>query len=296
MSESAEHLEAKFIDLHAHTFASDGSLSPAELVALAKQIGLDALAVTDHDTFDGFEAAVPVARQAGLEVVRGIELNSKLDLGPARQARSAHLLAYWPAGEPTSEFADWLRNEQDERRTRNARLIEALRSRGLDVTLAEVEAVGRSLAGRPHFARVLVDKGYAAHTDDAFKRYLGEDAPTYVERESPSTEETIRIVRAGGGVPTLAHPIRLTLPREMETQVIRRLKNAGLLALEIYHSEHPPELQAHYRQLAEELDLLPTGGSDFHGTPKPTTNLGTGVDGNVRVPREFLDRMRQFVQ
>lgn len=296
MSESAEHLEAKFIDLHAHTFASDGSLSPAELVALAKQIGLDALAVTDHDTFDGFEAALPVARQAGLEVVRGIELNSKLDLGPARQARSAHLLAYWPAGEPTSEFADWLRNEQDERRTRNARLIEALRSRGLDVTLAEVEAVGRSLAGRPHFARVLVDKGYAAHTDDAFKRYLGEDAPTYVERESPSTEETIRIVRAGGGVPTLAHPIRLTLPREMETQVIRRLKNAGLLALEIYHSEHPPELQAHYRQLAEELDLLPTGGSDFHGTPKPTTNLGTGVDGNVRVPREFLDRMRQFVQ
>ena len=159
-----------------------------------------------------------------------------------------------------------------------------------------METVCRSLTGRVHFARVLVEKGYAANVEDAFQRYLGEDAPSYVERESQSTEDAIRIVRDGGGVPVLAHPVRLSLTRDVEEEAIRHLKNAGLLGLEIYHSEHPPDLQAHYRQLAEAFDLLPTGGSDFHGTIKPNIQLGSGNNGNVRVPREFLDRMRQFVQ
>jgi predicted metal-dependent phosphoesterase TrpH len=139
----------------------------------------------------------------------------------------------------------------------------------------------------------LVDKGYANDSEDAFRRYLGENAPSYVERQSLSTAEVIRMIRDGGGIPAVAHPIRLRLRREQEREVLIGLKNLGLLALEVYHSDHPSEVQAYYRQLAEELDLLPTGGSDFHGAPKAAVALGTGLHGNVRVPLEFLERLRQ---
>ena len=286
---------ARFVDLHSHTNESDGSLKPEELVLLAKRSDLDALAITDHDTFSGYEKAEPFAREAGLDLVRGIELNSRLSLGNGSE-RSVHLLGYFPRGEPSQEMVHFLEEQRAERRNRNRRLADALQRRGVNVALEEVESRGRSLAGRVHFARILVDKGYAADSSDAFRRYLGEDAPTYVHRESQTIEQIIQIIRRGGGVPVLAHPVRLSLQRDVERQVLTRLKDAGLIGIEIYHSEHPPLLQAHYRQLAEELGLLPTGGSDFHGAPKPDIDLGTGLHGNVRVPREFLDRMRELTE
>ena len=293
MSSSAPATHARFIDLHAHTNESDGSLTPEELILLAKRSDLEALAITDHDTFAGYEKALPFARDAKLDLLRGIELNSRLALGNGSE-RSVHLLGYFPAREPTQEMLHFLEEQRLERHNRNRRLAAALRQRGVDVTAEEVEARGRSLAGRVHFARILIEKGYAADSSDAFRRYLGEDAPTYVHRESQTTGQAIQTLRRGGGVPVLAHPVRIGLPRQAERHLLVELKEAGLMGLEIYHSEHPPELQAHYRQLAEELNLLPTGGSDFHGTPKPNIDLGTGLRGNVRVPGEFLDRMRQL--
>lgn len=284
----------KFIDLHAHTNESDGTLSPADLVALAKNSDLAALAITDHDTFSGYEKAVSHATAAELDLVRGIELNTRLYLNGGGDHRAVHLLAYFLDGVPGREFSEWLDEERGERRLRNRRLAEALQARGMDVTLEEVEARGRTLTGRPHFARVLVEKGYAANFEDAFRRYLGEDAPTYVPRKSKTTDEVIAIVREAGGVPVIAHPIRLGLARDAERALLERFKRAGLVGLEIYHSEHTPELQAHYRQLAVELGLLPTGGSDFHGAVKPGVQLGTGTDGNVRVPVQFLEDIREF--
>lgn len=283
-----------FVDLHSHTNESDGTFAPSELVELALRTGLDALAVTDHDTITGYEKAVPFAIQAGLDILCGIELNTKMDASPSSEGRTAHLLAYFPEGPPSGEFMEWLTVQQTARRNRNRRLVESLQKRGVEITLAEVEARGRSLAGRPHFARILVEKGYAGNSQDAFDRFIGEQAPSFVERESISTERAIQIVRHSRGIPVLAHPVRLGLPRDAERNAILRFKDAGLLGLEIYHSEHPPALQAHYRQLAEELALLPTGGSDFHGSVKADIQLGTGLDGNVRVPREFLDRLRAF--
>lgn len=278
-----------YIDLHAHTTASDGSFSPAELVAEAVQAKLTALAITDHDTFDGYYAALPHARAAGLRLIQGIEINSQLEMEAGRQ-RSAHVLAYFPAQEPAPRFVHWIRTQQAERRQRNQRLIGSLQSRGIDIHLEEVETLGRSLAGRPHFARILVNKGYALSVEDAFGRYLGEGAPTYVERESFTTEQVIRIVRDGGGIPVVAHPIRLNLPHdELERDVITGLRNSGLLGLEVIHSEHGPEMAEYYARIAAGLDLLPTGGSDFHGSIKPDIQLGTGRDGNVRVPAKFLD-------
>ena len=282
----------RLIDLHSHTIASDGSLRPEELVDLAARTGLAALAITDHDTFAGYDEAFPFARRAGLDLVRGIELNSRLLLARG-ELRFLHLLAYWPSAEPSPDFHAWLEEERQDRRNRNRRLAATLQARGIPIALEEVEARGRSLAGRVHFARLLVEKGYARDHDDAFRRFLGEHAPTYVERESHSTEDAIAKIRAGGGVPVIAHPVRLSLDREQERAVLLRLKDAGLLGVEIYHSEHPPEIQAHYRQLAEDLELLPTGGSDFHGAPKPEVRLGTGSHGNLRVPMAFLDAMRQ---
>ncbi|MGA8027519.1 MAG: PHP domain-containing protein [Bryobacteraceae bacterium] len=285
-----------FIDLHSHTDESDGTLTPAELISVAVRVGLDALGITDHDTFAGYEKAVPFARDARLDLVRGIELNSRLKLPGNEEARYVHLLGYFPSGDPSAGFNDWLSGEREDRRTRNRRLVNALQGRGLDITLEEVEARGRSLAGRPHFARILVQKGYAVNSEDAFQRYLGESAPSYVERESQTTEEAIQIIRGGGGIPAVAHPIRLALTPEVERKLFARLRDVGLLGLEVYHSEHPPQVQARYRALARELDLLPTGGSDFHGTVKPNVELGRGVNGNLRVPRELLDRMREFVK
>ena len=285
-----------FIDLHSHTTESDGTYTPKAIVELATGYGLDALAITDHDTFSGFEQASPFAKKAGLDLVRGIELNSRLNLSGKQEYRHAHLLGYFPSGEPSEEFTNWLENERKDRQERNRKLAEALGDRGVEVSLAEVEARGKSLAGRAHFAQILLEKGYVRTFEEAFSRYLGESAPSYVERQSHTTEQVIHRIRNGGGISAVAHPVRLSLSRESEREELTRLKAAGLQGLEVYHSDHPPELQAHYRQLAEELDLLPTGGSDFHGAIKPNVQLGTGLLGNIRVPVEFLRRMRQFVQ
>lgn len=286
---------AGFIDLHSHTNESDGTLAPEQLIALASSIGLTALAITDHDTFNGYQKATPYARDAGLDLIRGIELNTRMTADTSPGARSVHLLAYFVSGQPADSFLSWLENERAERRSRNRRLAEKLQRDGVDISLEEVEARGRSLAGRPHFARILVEKGYARNSDEAFRRYLGEEAPSFVPRESKTTEEAIGIVRAGGGIPVVAHPVRLGLARAEERALLMSYRRAGLIGLEIYHSEHPPELQAYYHQLAAELDLFPTGGSDFHGSIKPETQLGTGINGNVRVPAAFLQGLRQAV-
>jgi 3',5'-nucleoside bisphosphate phosphatase len=284
-----------YIDLHSHTTESDGTYAPDELVELAVRGGLDALAITDHDTFSGFEKALPVAERLGLDLVRGIELNSRLNLSGGGH-RHAHLLGYFPVKPPAQEFLHWLARERADRQTRNRKLADALHSQGVQVSLEEVEQRGKSLTGRAHFAQLLLEKGYVQTFEEAFSRFLGEGAPSYVERQSQSTESAIERIRAAGGIPVMAHPVRLSLAREAEIPELTRLKDAGLLGLEIYHSDHPPELQAHYRQLAEDLQLLPTGGSDFHGAIKPDIQLGTGLRGNIRVPVMFLERMRDLVQ
>ena len=285
---------ARWIDLHSHTNESDGTLTPEELLGAAKSVGLAALAITDHDTFSGYEKALPGAEAMNFDLVRGIELNSRFKPN-GKVMRWAHILGYFPFAEPSPKFLEWLTTQQEDRRDRNRRLAASLTEQGVDITLDEVEAVGKSLAGRPHFARILVEKGYAATHDEAFERYIGEEAPAFVERESPTTEQVIRIIREGGGIPVAAHPIRLSLSHGAEErEVFVGLKKAGLLGVEIYHSEHSTELQGYYRDLANELELLPSGGSDFHGAVKPDTALGSGRNGNVRVPFDFLQRMRSL--
>lgn len=277
------------IDLHTHTHESDGTSSPSELVEQACAMGLEAIAICDHDTFAGYDQAAPLARARGLDLVCGIELSTRL-LGPER---AVHLLGYFINEPPPPSFRDWLNELQEERRDRNRRLIASLRSAGVDISLEEVERVGRTLTGRPHFARVLIQKGYASNSEEAFRNYLGESAPSYVERHAPLLAEGIQRVLAAGGLPSLAHPIRLGIrDRAREEALIGEMRQAGLRAIEVYHSDHRPPDVERYATMAEKLGLAVTGGSDFHGGAKPHIALGTGLNRNLNIPRWVLDALR----
>jgi len=263
------------IDLHSHTNESDGTFTPAELVDLATERGLEALAISDHDTFAGFDQALPLARSRGLDLVCGIELSTRV---PGTKAWSVHLLGYFLHQPPPAEFREWLDELIEGRRDRNRRLITSLRDRGVDIELVEVEKLGRTLTGRPHFARVLIQKGYVNSFDEAFKRYLGETAPSYVERYAPYVADAVQRVLDAGGLPVLAHPIRLGF-RDHEAE-------------EKFIGDHRPADMERYAAIAHKYNLAVSGGSDFHGDVKPQISLGTGHNGNLNIPKSVLEGLR----
>ncbi len=282
------------IDLHAHTNASDGTHSPEQLVREAQAAGLSALGVCDHDTFAGADEAVDHGAAAGLEIIRGIELSTRLPMPGSRHGKSVHILGYFLHGNTTDGFRSWLRRLQASRRERNERLAERLRRLSLRVTVEQAEALGGSITGRPHFARLLVSKGYAANQEEAFRLYLGESGKAYVDRWEPEPAEAVRQVLEAGGTPALAHPARLsTRNGDEEEGLLRDLAAAGLAAIEAYHSDHSPEDIRRYRRLAERHGWLVTGGSDFHGEAKPRIKLGCGR-GDLSIPGEILHRLREF--
>jgi 3',5'-nucleoside bisphosphate phosphatase len=278
------------IDLHSHTNESDGTFTPLELVDLATERNLEALAISDHDTFAGFDQALPVAQSRGLDLVCGIELSTRVQ---GTKTRTVHLLGYFLHQPPTAEFREWLDELLAGRRDRNLRLISSLHDQGIDIELPEVEKLGRTLTGRPHFARLLIQKGYVSSFDEAFRRYLGETAPTYVERFAPYVPVAIQRVIAAGGLPVLAHPIRLGFrDTKPEEKFISELRDAGLRGIEVFHSDHRPEDMERYAGIARKYNLAVTGGSDFHGEVKPQISLGTGYNGNLNIPKTVLESLR----
>ena len=275
------------IDLHSHTDQSDGTFTPAELVGEAMKLGLEALAITDHDTFKGHDMAVPYAKEAGLELICGIELSTKFG------GATVHMLAYFLWEPPTAEFCTWLEALLESRRERNRQLIVKLQDLGLDITLAEVETKGRTLTARPHFGRVLLEKGYVSSMQEAFDKYLDEAAPGYVQRREVPEDEAIARVKAAGGITSLAHPVRVA-KNDWDTLAVwvKKMADAGMGAIEVFHSDHTPENVAYYGQLAERFGLAVTGGSDFHGANKPGIDLGTGHRRNLSVPYSLLAKLR----
>jgi predicted metal-dependent phosphoesterase TrpH len=168
-----------------------------------------------------------------------------------------------------------------------------LRDRGVDIELGEVEKLGRTLTGRPHFARVLIQRGYVKSFDEAFKRYLGETAPSYVERFAPYVVDAVQRVVAAGGLPVLAHPIRLGFrDPEAEEKFIGELRDGGLRGIEVFHSDHRPADMERYAGIARKYNLAVSGGSDFHGEVKPQISLGTGYNGNLNIPKSVLEALR----
>ncbi len=285
------------IDLHTHTNHSDGTCSPRHLVEQAALLGLEALAIADHETIGGYKEACEPARLHGVELICAVELSTQLSRRqgiPASKHRPAHLLGYFLNEPPGAEFCSWLEARRASRNQRNCDLIANLQKNGINIRLDEVAAYGPIQTGRRHFARVMCDKGYVSTIQQAFDLYLGEDAGTAVAREDIPIEDAITRIRGAGGLVSLAHPVRLQLDKEALAQLVGRLADCGMQGLEVYHSDHGPAESALYHELSRRFDLIPTGGSDFHGDNKPAVRLGSGINGNVQLPYALLERMREM--
>lgn len=263
------------VDLHAHTTASDGQLTPTELVKAAAAAGVGVLAVTDHDTTRGVAEALAAAWEVGIRLIPGVELSAEGAPG------KCHLLGLGIDPE-YAPLNDTLATISEARRVRNGQIAERLQRLGVPVTLEEVTAAAPHGAnvGRPHFAAVLVARGAARDFKDAFDRYLSDEGPAYVEKQTLTSAEAIRLVHEAGGRCFLAHPglVRLAEQETPETR-LRALKALGIDGLEAYYSKHSPIQTEQFLRLAQKLDLLVTGGSDFHGPAVSEARLGAIVDG-----------------
>jgi predicted metal-dependent phosphoesterase TrpH len=263
------------VDLHSHSHFSDGTLSPADLVARAIDRGLTALSITDHDSLD---ALLPARAAAGrsLELVPGIELSS------ARAGMELHILGYFvdASHEPLRER---LLGFREERIGRARAMVERLHQLGVVIDFEHVLVVaGPGVIGRPHIAQVLMKDGHAVGMDDAFKRFLGRDGAAFIARPAFSPDEAISLIHGAGGISVLAHP-----GGAVTDALIEQLASEGLRGLEVWHPQHGPATVRRLRALASRLNLVETGGSDFHGT-------GRSADlGDVPVPPGALTRLKE---
>ncbi len=290
-----------YIDLHAHSTASDGTFTPSGVIEQAVREKVGVCALTDHDTINGLEEAEMTAKKKGVTFVRGCELSTKSDLG------STHILGLWLPhdAETMLPLEQALAVERLHRQERNWKICEKLQALGLEVSYEEVLAAANgAVPGRPHIAQVLIQKNYAYSNNDAFNMYLGTGRPAYVEREQMSSEEAVALLKSCGALVGLAHPgllknpsdrTKKASPEEME-KLILRLKDAGLDALEAFHSSHGPQTACMLLELAGKYDLAVTGGSDFHGTRKPNVRLGHVNSGPARGQRIGMDVFARLLE
>ncbi len=259
----------KYIDLHVHSNASDGSYAPAEVVRQAKEGGLAAMALTDHDTVDGLAEAVAAGRRLGVEVIPGVEISAQFPGG------TMHIVGLF------IEYHDGLLDARlavlkQARLDRNPQIIKKLNDLGIAITMARVEEIsGGGQVGRPHIARALLEAGYVSSIQEAFDKYLGFQRPGYVSKFRFPPGEALAMIKEAKGIPVLAHPFTLNLAAIPLQKLIIELKAQGLAGLEVFYSEHTPEQEALYLKLTRELDLLVSGGSDYHGQNKPEITLGS---------------------
>jgi predicted metal-dependent phosphoesterase TrpH len=275
------------IDLHTHTTHSDGSASPEELIALASAKRARAVAITDHDTVSAIAEARAVADRFGIEFVAGIEISAEYSSG------TMHILGYCIDDKSTA-LAAKLGELQKARERRNPRIASRLQSLGFDISYDEVvEVAGNQVVGRPHFARLMIEKGYVASIQEAFDRFLKKDADAYVEKARLSPGESIALIHEAGGVAVLAHPYQLKLPSYQEVdQLVGELAELGLDGIEAIYSRHSAAERASYSAVATRHGLLVTGGSDYHGSYKPDIGIVTGL-GDLDVPYELLEALKE---
>ncbi len=259
------------IDLHAHSTASDGTDTPAELMAHAAAAGLDVVALTDHDTTAGWDEAL-AARPAGLTLVPGVEF-SCLRVEPDGRRISLHLLAYLLDRNDTQLQAEWQRLRET-RRTRGREMVERLVADGYPISWAQVSTLaGAGSVGRPHLARALVESGVVPDVDTAFRDLLSSRQRYYVRKADTDVFAALALIRAAGGLPVFAHPLAHRRGPVVSDETIAAMAAAGLVGLEVEHPDHEPDDRAHAARLARGLGLIGTGSSDYHGTNK-TTPLG----------------------
>ena len=278
------------IDLHIHTTASDGSMTPAEVVARAHQKNLRAIAITDHDTVAGVGAALAAGEQHTVEVLTGVEISAESMRG------TMHILGYG-FDHTDAGLARRLEVLQQARAERNPRMIAKLQQQGMRITMEDIARLaGDGLIGRPHFAQFMLQQGYVRDWREAFDRYLGKVGLAYVDKFRYAPSDAISMINDAGGIAVLAHPTTLDCPdtRELET-LVRRLVDEGLRGIEVYYPEHTSEQSRVYCTLAERHGLVVTGGSDFHGDAIKGLAIGTGR-GTLYVPDQVLTSLKHALR
>jgi len=275
-----------YVDLHLHTTASDGVRRPSEIVNYAKAKGLQAIAITDHDTIEGLAEGVAEGERVGFEVIPGIEISAEHSPG------SMHLLGYFlDIHHPLlNERLEYLQRARAER---NPKIVENLNRLGVRITYEEVvKASGGGQVGRPHFAEVLMEKGYVRNFQEAFDRFLKKGAPAYVDKLRFTSGEAIHFIREAGGVAVLAHPNTLGVSDNQGLEaLLLQFVREGLRGIEVYYPEHSPLETAHYKFLAERHGLLVTGGTDYHGIEGNELEIGVGR-GDMRLPYSIVENLK----
>ena len=280
----------QYVDLHCHSTASDGTVPPREVVRLAKRSNLTALALTDHDTVAGCGDAADEARHLGIDFLCGIEISAEY---PA--PGTLHILGY---GVDPESLALKTLNETllAARAQRNPRIVAKLNEMGVAVTMKEWEdEANGGVLGRPHLAAILHRKGYVSSIKQAFDKYIGQGAPAYFDKERLAPKQALERIAASGGVAVLAHPYQLRAANDQHLErVVRELVDLGLAGIEIFHSDHDVTWVEKCTRLAEQFNLLKTGGSDFHGDNKPRIQLG--IANGRRIQRELFDKLQESVR
>ncbi len=273
------------IDLHSHSVFSDGTNTPEELVALAEEAGLTALALTDHDTVDGLPRFMAAGKESPVETIPGIELSAEYAAAPL------HLLGLCinPASGALQEMLAWI---QEGRHDRNLQILEKLNALGYELTHDEIRKHSvDGIIGRPHFAAALMEKGHFKHKQHVFRQLLGKNKAAYADRRRLTPEACVEHLCAAGGVAVIAHPAQMRLSRSRLRRLVKKLKEHGLGGLEVYHPTHPPHQVRFLLSVCEDYDLVATGGSDFHGDLAPDLRLGTGF-GDLHVPDDVLEKLK----
>ena len=274
------------IDLHMHSSCSDGTMTPEELVAAALKMGLEAAALTDHDTVSGVGRFLSAAAGTPLRAVAGVELASMLF------SKDIHIVGLFiDPGDPALLSAlEQLRQWREER---NEQMVEKLRSKGYEITMDEVlaEAGGESV-GRLHMAAVLLRKGYFTDMQSVFNRLIGRNGSCYVLRKYDPVDACIRLIHGAGGLAIWAHPLHAAHgARATLRKIGSRLVSYGLDGLECHYSMFAEEQERYSLDFARERSLLVSGGSDYHGASHPQVEMGTGIDGNLAIPFEIYERL-----
>ncbi len=277
------------VDLHTHSLFSDGSDSPTEIVNAAADIGLIGIALTDHDILDGIPEAAAAAADRGLRFIGGTELSVLW------RDQSMHMLIYFlePGAGP---IQDRLAELRESRHSRNVEIASRLEQLGVEITMAEVEAEAQTgVVGRPHFAGVLIHKGYVDSVPEAFERYLAAGRPAYVPRKRLTAEEAITLSRRSDAVAVIAHPHTLNLRAAEFATGFSELVDLGLGGIEAFYGEYTPEMRTRLAEICDALGIVATGGSDYHGRYKPHLAIGVGK-GDLRVPDTAMDRLEEIRQ
>lgn len=259
------------IDMHTHSHHSDGTLSPEELVRLAKKRRVSILSLTDHDTIAGLSAFQKACNTYNIKGISGVELS-------AEAPYTLHILGY-RIDAKVALLSEKLEELRRHRKKRNEEICQKLQQLGLDVTIEEVEAEASGEAvTRPHIARVMLHKGYVPDIPSAFQKYIGRGGPAYVDRVRFDKEECVELILESGGLPVLAHPNQCGLGDDELEALLKSLKEIGLWGLECYHPVQTSSQIFDYLKLARDFDLFPTAGSDFHGSNRPGVDLGIEVE------------------